>query len=199
VKIQPKMKNKFSFEVDFEYFDLYFWPKVFQRFHSTNITSNAVWTEIYSYIKGSSRSHSYAAHYLPEKHYATELDNRKSIWTKSDRVTIFEIFCMYERWKIAQGAYDLLDVVNYILSQMRYGRYKGTPIHFMMVDEVQDLPHAVLLLLSIVTEQGIYFAGDTAQNIASGVGFRFCDLAHIFDQVFPLFFKKKIYKIFKIV
>lgn len=166
---------------------MYFWPKVFQRFHSTNITSNAVWTEIYSYIKGSAESYLYPANYLPETQYAKELERRKSIWTKSDRETIFEIFCMYERWKLAQGAYDILDIVNYILTQMRFGRYNGTPIHFMMVDEVQDLPHSILLLLSNVTEQGLYFAGDTAQNIASGVGFRFCDLSHIFDQVKTLY------------
>ena len=29
-----------------------------------------------------------------------------------------------------------MDVVNYILTQIKYGRYKGIPIHYIMVDEV---------------------------------------------------------------
>ena len=51
----------------------------------------------------------------------------------------------------------------------------------MMVDEVQDLTHATLALLTRVTEQGVFFSGDTAQTIAKGVGFRFCDLSKIFS------------------
>jgi hypothetical protein len=54
----------------------------------------------------------------------------------------------------------------------------------MMVDEVQDLPHAILLLLMKVTEQGLFFSGDTAQTIAKGVGFRFCDMHRLFDPNF---------------
>jgi ATP-dependent exoDNAse (exonuclease V) beta subunit len=46
----------------------------------------------------------------------------------------------------------------------------------MLVDEVQDLTPATIKLLLKITEQNVYFAGDTAQTIARGVGFRFCDL-----------------------
>lgn len=55
-------------------------------------------------------------------------------------------------------------------------------IHYIMVDEVQDLPHSVLILLSKISTYGLFFSGDTAQNIAKGVGFRFCDLRHVFDN-----------------
>ena len=51
-----------------------------------------------------------------------------------------------------------------------------------MVDEVQDLPHSVLILLSRLANNGLFFSGDTAQNIAKGVGFRFCDLRHVFTS-----------------
>lgn len=51
-----------------------------------------------------------------------------------------------------------------------------------MIDEVQDLSHATILLLARVTEQGLFFAGDTAQTIANGVGFRFSDLAYLFNS-----------------
>ena len=51
-----------------------------------------------------------------------------------------------------------------------------------MIDEIQDLPHAVLLLLSRLSNLSFLFAGDTAQSIAKGVSFRFCDLNHVFDE-----------------
>lgn len=176
------LKKRLSFEVDYEYFETYFWPKVLKKFQHISLTPTAVWTEIYSYIKGSASSHLHPAGYLPEKEYLDLLSERKSMLDLDTKKMIFEIYCMYERWKGESSAYDILDLVNYLLVQIRFGRYHGTPIHYMMVDEVQDLPHAILLLLTQITEQGLFFSGDTAQNIAKGVGFRFCDLSHVFDK-----------------
>jgi superfamily I DNA/RNA helicase len=51
-----------------------------------------------------------------------------------------------------------------------------------MIDEVQDLPHAVIYLLSKTASYGVFYSGDTAQTIAKGVGFRFCDLKSLFNQ-----------------
>lgn len=55
-----------------------------------------------------------------------------------------------------------MDLVNHILREMQGLRYFGAPIHFMLVDEVQDLTAATIKLLLKVTEQNVYFAGDTA-------------------------------------
>lgn len=79
-------------------------------------------------------------------------------------------------------AYDLIDVVNYINTQFRWSGYYGPSIHYLMIDEVQDLPHSIIYLLSRVAEQGVFFSGDTAQTIAKGVGFRFGDLKTMFDK-----------------
>ena len=43
-----------------------------------------------------------------------------------------------------------MDLVNYLLVQIIFGQYDGPSIHYMMIDEVQDLPHAILLLLLII-------------------------------------------------
>ena len=51
-----------------------------------------------------------------------------------------------------------------------------------MIDEVQDLPHAILYLLSKTATYGVFYSGDTAQTIAKGVGFRFCDLKTLFNS-----------------
>lgn len=174
--------KKLAFEVDFDYFLLNFWPRIAVKYHNPMITATTIWTEIYSVIKGSAQSHQYVGWYIPKFQYLNMSNESKSLIPYALREQIFEIFYQYEDWKCKQGGYDLLDVVNYILNQIRFGKYYMTPIHYMMVDEVQDLPHAILLLLSQVTEQGMFFCGDTAQNIAQGVGFRFCDLQHIFEK-----------------
>jgi hypothetical protein len=43
------------------------------------------------------------------------------------------------------------------------------------------LPHAIIYLLSKTASYGVFYSGDTAQTIAKGVGFRFCDLKSLFD------------------
>jgi superfamily I DNA/RNA helicase len=75
----------------------------------------------------------------------------------------------------------MMDAVNYILNFMRFRGYTGPEIHYVMIDEVQDLPHSIIYLLSKTVRYGVFYSGDTAQTIAKGVGFRFCDLKNLFD------------------
>ena len=89
----------------------------------------------------------------------------------------------YERWKVREGAFDFCDVVSHILQNILVGDlYRGPPIHFMMCDEVQDLPPATLMLLIRLGEH-CFFSGDSAQTIAKGVGFRFSQLRNLFRPV----------------
>lgn len=74
-----------------------------------------------------------------------------------------------------------MDTVNYILNYIRYRGYDGPEIHYLMIDEVQDLPHSIVYLLSKTVTYGVFYSGDTAQTIAKGVGFRFCDLKSLFN------------------
>ncbi len=75
-----------------------------------------------------------------------------------------------------------MDAVNYILNYIRTRGYTGPEIHYVMIDEVQDLPHSMIYLLSKTALYGVFYSGDTAQTIAKGVGFRFCDLKSLFDS-----------------
>jgi len=54
---------------------------------------------------------------------------------------------------------------------------------YLMIDEVQDLTPATLELLIRLTRNKVFFAGDTAQTIAKGVGARFSDLQDLFKQL----------------
>ncbi len=50
----------------------------------------------------------------------------------------------------------------------------------------------MVYLLSQTASYGVFYSGDTAQTIAKGVGFRFCDLKSLFDpQVFSYSLKLK--------
>lgn len=50
-----------AFEIDFNYFNTFYWPLIEKKFYNANnnINSHLVWTEIYCYIKGSVNSHLY--------------------------------------------------------------------------------------------------------------------------------------------
>ena len=52
--------------------------------------------------------------------------------------------------------------------------------HMILIDEVQDLEPAVLLLLSLICLNQVIFCGDTAQTIMKGLCFRFSDLKKLF-------------------
>lgn len=94
------------------------------------------------------------------------------------------MFLRYEQWKQEQGSYDLNDLVNHINFQIKndYFKKETRTVHFLMVDEVQDLTQNVIHCLLSLAEQNIFFSGDTAQTIAKGVGFRFYDMKKVFER-----------------
>ena len=167
-----------SFEVDYQVFKEKFWPKIKTK---TRLSALVVWTEITAYIKGSATSYMYSGYYLPKVVYANR-GQKVSLLTREEKADIWELFILYERWKVSCSAYDFQDIVNYILGQVKYYGYSGVPIHYMMVDEVQDLTPGTIALLMAITKEKLVFSGDTAQTIAKGVGFRFCDLETLFYE-----------------
>ena len=184
-KKQTVKKNYMAKEVDFETFSKKFWPSIQGKIQTMTHTQTqkvnaaSVWREIQTNIKGSVESHEYAAHHIPIYRYR-EIASKTSSFKVEASEKIFEIFYQYERWTYANNYYDMSDLVNHVLSQVRWNGYHGKPIHFIMCDEVQDLTPATLLLLLKLTEQNLFFSGDTAQTIAQGVSFRFGDLKGLF-------------------
>ena len=109
-------------------------------------------------------------------------NTRRTLYDDKEKKRIYHYYERYELWKKEQHGYDFMDLVNHILREMQGFGYSGTAIHFMLVDEVQDLTVATIKLLIKVTEQNVYLAGDTAQTIAKGVGFRFCELKQLLNM-----------------
>ena len=140
-----------------------------------------VWTEIYSVIKGGMQSASYYMGYLPRHIYLSEASEFLYL---NERKAIYYIFLEYEKWKSEQRAYDFMDVVNHIQKRLWYGEVlKRMTMDYLMVDEVQDLTPKTLQILLRLTSRNVFFAGDTAQTIAKGVGARFLDLRYIFSNL----------------
>jgi superfamily I DNA and RNA helicase len=74
-----------------------------------------------------------------------------------------------------------MTLVNYSLSDIRINGYNGPMINYLFMDEVQDLPPAILYILTKITKNGLFYAGDTAQSIVKGVNFKFKDIEKIFQ------------------
>lgn len=144
-------------------------------FYYRKINCHLVWTEIYSVIKGSTYS---GASGLTLDQYLRQANEALST---DQKMAIHQVFTKYQRWKFHVGAYDLMDVVNYILQELTYSRVSVSlpSIDYIMVDEVQDLCCATIKLLTKLCKCNIFCSGDSAQTIAKGVGFRFGDLKSI--------------------
>ena len=173
-----KMFRHLSYEVDFRIFCEKFFPRIG---HKCTYSPLLLWTEISAYIKGSAQSFKFSGYYLPRASYIN-MGRKTSMLTPEEKYEIWDLFILYERWKVREDAYDMQDVVNYLLNQISFYGYSGVPIHYMMIDEVQDLTPSTISLLLLLTKQKLFFSGDTAQTIAKGVGFRFCDLRSLFAE-----------------
>lgn len=87
-----------------------------------------------------------------------------------------------------------MDISNHILAEFKrveedegkvtevFGSALEKPeFNYLFLDEVQDLPPAVIYLISLVFDNGLYYSGDTAQAIQKGVSFKFSDINSMFD------------------
>lgn len=146
-----KVVQEYAQEVDFDLFERKFWPKHFYKDAVKNVTPSIAWTEIFSVIKGSNNSADYHTKALPREAYAT-VAHRKTLLSQSEKDVIYTIYEKYEAWKKEVKGFDFMDLVNHVLRELQGVYYKGTPIHFMLVDEVQDLTPATIRLLLKVTE-----------------------------------------------
>ena len=177
----------YSIEVDYDFFLVRIWPHIRMK-GRPHLTSSMVWAEIMNRVKGSTEAHTYRFGYVIESDYLNIAARNAprageagpNEMSRQDYKDLFEIVMRYERWKQREGAFDVCDVVNHILYNLMAGeRYLGPPLHFLMCDEVQDLPPACLLLLARLGNH-CFFSGDSAQTIAKGVGFRFSQLVNLF-------------------
>jgi len=146
-------------------------------------------TEIMSHIKGSILSLAPGCRgRLSLEQYLALADGRGSNLDATQREVIYKMFLKYKSMKDSDHPldYDIADAVYHVYSALASSGYRGPMMNTVSVDEVQDLlPAQIALFKFVCTDvRGFVFAGDTAQTIAGGVGFRFETLNDIFYSEF---------------
>ncbi|KAJ3088732.1 hypothetical protein HK102_008076, partial [Quaeritorhiza haematococci] len=189
-------------EITFKKFLYQYWPR-FNQSLTKKLSPEAVWTEIYSVIKGSADSllsHLQTRKFMPRQEYvapfsvssssSSSTSSAASSYTESDKENIYAIFEAYEKMKEANGGFDLADATCYIFGRLVTEGFKGDLMDYVYLDEVQDLTPAQIALFRFVSRDlsSFVFAGDTAQTI-SAVNFRFADIRALFFKQFVLHFR----------
>ncbi|KAJ4710301.1 UvrD-like Helicase, ATP-binding domain, P-loop containing nucleoside triphosphate hydrolase [Melia azedarach] len=185
VSLQNFIRTK---EVTYEKFSSSYWPH-FNSQLTKKLDSSRVFTEIISHIKGSLRSMEVGDGKLSREEYVQLSESRVSTLTRKKREIIYDICESYEQMKMRNGEFDLADLVNDLHHRLKLECYKGDEIHFVYVDEVQDLTMSQIALFKYIcrnVEGGFVFSGDTAQTIARGIDFRFQDIRSLFYKKFVL-------------
>ncbi|KAJ1399973.1 UvrD-like helicase, ATP-binding domain [Sesbania bispinosa] len=182
-------------EVTYDRFDSLYWPH-FNSQHIKKLDSSRVFTEIISHIKGGMQAVEHGEGRLSREDYLSLSENRASSLSMQKREIIYDIFQGYEKMKMDKGDFDLADIVADLHRRLKIKRYEGDEMHFVYIDEVQDLTLSQIALFKYVcqnVEEGFVFCGDTAQTIARGIDFRFQDIRSLFYKKFVLESKRSSY------
>ncbi|KAL2343586.1 hypothetical protein Fmac_004871 [Flemingia macrophylla] len=182
-------------EVTYDRFDSLYWPH-FNSQHKRKLDSSRVFTEIISHIKGGMPSMESNEGKLSRDEYLSLSENRASSLSKQTREIIYDIYQSYEKIKMDKGDFDLADIVIDLHRRLKINKYEGDEMHFVYIDEVQDLTMNQIALFKHVcknVDEGFVFCGDTAQTIARGIDFRFQDIKSLFYRKFVLESKASTY------
>ncbi|KAK3263461.1 hypothetical protein CYMTET_27734, partial [Cymbomonas tetramitiformis] len=170
--------------VDFRLFSDELWPCIVRKAAGSQAyDAAAVFTEIYSHIKGSpvvlQSSHgqlSLEEYQRLGRKQASSFDagarsGKQAFGTRQD---VYRLFELYEAEKRERGWFDLPDLIHYIWRVLDEEGWRGERIDAIFADEVQDMsPLELKLLLRLCHDKNqLFLGGDTCQTIARGVGFR---------------------------
>ncbi|KAI4357248.1 hypothetical protein L6164_001209 [Bauhinia variegata] len=182
-------------EVDYDKFTSQYWPR-FNSSSTKKLDSSKVFTEIRTHIKGGEQVAEHREGRLSREEYLNLSEKRTSGLNRPKREMIYDIYQNYEKMKMKKGEFDLADLVIDIHRRLRNNKYHGDEIHYVYIDEVQDLTMSEIALFKYIcqnVEEGFVFSGDTAQTIARGIDFRFQDIRSLFYKKFVLESKSSIH------
>ena len=170
-----------SNEVHFDTFRFLYYPH-FSKELTSKVDVKTVYTEIRSVLKGSLEALASPTGRLSETQYLALSQLRNSELSETIRKLIYAGFEKYEQMKGVREEYDMEDFVFHLHSCMSLHGFLSKPCTSVFVDEVQDLSAAQISLFKFCCPNltGFVMAGDTAQTISEGVGFRFEALKDVF-------------------
>ncbi|CAK71756.1 unnamed protein product (macronuclear) [Paramecium tetraurelia] len=171
-------------EVTLESFKEFFWPKIMQEFHWTEkaifseLDPIIIWSEIITIIKGHEFSYLFPNFHLSQEEYKRSYSHNR----QSQPDQVFKIFLIYEKLKSKYDYYDILDLINHINYEQACCFDIIQYMHYIILDELQDVPKALLILLNRMTQIQLFLAGDNAQNIVKGIGMKFSEIKSCLEQ-----------------
>ena len=184
-KIDSPYKRR---EVTYEVFAHEFWPKMMKKRgkEEKSCHPSLVWMEIKSFIKGSAeafdvREGGILTGFLTKKDYV-EIGRKRAPNFEGNREEIYNMFLRYQNLKKYSEYFDETDLHFNLYKRLCEETMPDWAFHQFYVDETQDFTQSELLLLirSCANPNAMFFTGDTAQSIMSGVSFRFCDLQTLY-------------------
>ncbi|XP_030461793.2 uncharacterized protein LOC115681846 [Syzygium oleosum] len=183
VALQSLVRAK---EVSYEKFCAVYWPHFNDKLRR-RLDPSRVFTEIMSHIKGGLQPADGCKGKLERLAYVSLSESRVSTLSAQRREEIYDVFEDYEKMKMANGEFDLADLVSDLHRRLFREQFTGNVVDFVYIDEVQDLTVRQISLFKYIcrnVEDGFVFSGDTAQTIARGIDFRFEDIRSLFYKEF---------------
>jgi hypothetical protein len=172
------------------------WPKINSSLKTT-MDPALVWLEIKSHIKGCVAALHLDHHHRSKTDRFLSRDEYLALPRKQSRIDqrlrkmVYDLYVNYERLKRGKY-YDEMDIAYNLARRIPSHVEEGArlhrlfPVDAVFVDEVQDFTQSELFLVAKLCNDpnNLMLAGDTAQSIAVGVGFRFTDVRQIFFNSF---------------
>ncbi|VDH90337.1 Hypothetical predicted protein [Mytilus galloprovincialis] len=171
-------------EVTYDVFVEKIWPKMKLNSSEKKYHPSLIWTEIFSFLKGSFEAVSSEGGFLNETEYS-RIGRKRAPAYSEERKHIYQLFQLYERFRKTKGYFDQTDFIFNLHKRFQNQKHFHWIIHQIYIDETQDFTQAELSLLIKMCghPSGIFMTGDTAQSIMKGVSFRFADLISLFRDL----------------
>ena len=148
-----------------------------QTLYLLNLNPLEIYSQLISVIKGSYSSHLYMNNCITKEEY--KLRGRK-ITDLPNLDEVYDVCMLYEDYKKQKGYFDIQDLVNFLIRQVKLELKNVKLIDYLFIDEIQDLAVNQIYLLILVSKYCKIYAGDTCQTISKINRFRFSELSNIF-------------------
>ena len=141
-----------------------------QKLYLLNLNPLEIYAQLISIIKGSYISHLYMNNCISKEDYKAK---GKKITDLPNLDEIYDVCMLYEDYKKKNKYFDIQDLVNFLIRQVKLELKDVKLIDYLFIDEIQDLTISQIYLLILVSNYCKIYAGDTCQTISKTNRFRF--------------------------
>ena len=106
--------------LEYNQFEKNFWKKKLMSKDKTimsKLNPLIVWSEIFSFIKGSPTSYQFENFHLSKKEYLSFVGTHKTSLTNETKSLIWELAQDYESWKTSENYFEMIDIVCYLIQE----------------------------------------------------------------------------------